>query len=337
MTIKHHKSSRRKTPWDNQTKISPLELFIKQNYVKNYETKHPKIADTNEIELLNSFQLKECRHCLSTNIKKKGFTKNGIQRYWCNTCNHSFNILTNTLFDNHKISITEWIEFCLDIFNYESTNLTAKNNKNSITTATYWLNKLFIILEGIQEDIILDGDVYIDETFVSVVASDKMTKDGKQLRGLSKNQICIGIGFDGTNVFAKVEGYGKPSQQTTRQTFLSHINEKSHLIHDMERSHKILVDELNLTEDKYNSKEVKKLGDKDNPLNPINRQCFYLQNFLKVHNGLDRQHLQDYINLFCFIRNPPHDQLEKIKIIIDWVISNPKKLKYREIFQKNDD
>ena len=164
-----------------------------------------------------------------------------------------------------------------------------------------------------------------------------MTKAGKQLRGLSKNQICIGIGFDGTDVFAKVEGYGKPSQQTTRQTFLSHINEKSHLIHDMERSHKILVDELNLTEDKYNSKEVKKSGDKDNPLNSINRQCFYLQNFLKVHNGLDRQHLQDYVNLFCFIRNSPHDQLEKIKIIIDWVISNPKKLKYREIFQKNDD
>ncbi len=60
-----------------------------------------------------------------------------------------------------------------------------------------------------QDDIVLEGNVYIDETFYPVVESDKTVKDGKKLRGLSKDQICIGIAYDGNHVYAHVEGFGK--------------------------------------------------------------------------------------------------------------------------------
>lgn len=241
-------------------------------------------------------------------------------------------MLTSTLFDNHKISISEWIEFCLDIFRFESINLTSKTNKNSFTTSKYWLYKLFYIIEDIQDDIVLEGNVYIDETFYPVIESNKIVKDGKKLRGLSKNQICIGIAYDGRYVYARVEGFGKTSQKKTKDTFINHIKAGSHLIHDKEKSHKILIKELKLTDESYDANKLKKYKDKDNPLNPINRQCYLLKRFLRSHSGFDRDDIQYYINLYCFISNPPVNKLEKVEIILNRAIDFTKSLKYRDFY-----
>lgn len=332
MTTKYKNHSRKKTPWDHNNDLSPMESFIKSKYLDSYDYKHPSIKDTKEADLLNSYEVSCCKRCNSLDFKKKGFTKNGIQRYFCNTCKRYFNVLTSTLFDNHKISISEWIEFCLDIFRFESINLTSKTNKNSFTTSKYWLYKLFYIIEDIQDDIVLEGNVYIDETFYPVIESNKIVKDGKKLRGLSKNQICIGIAYDGRYVYARVEGFGKTSQKKTKDTFINHIKAGSHLIHDKEKSHKILIKELKLTDESYDANKLKKYKDKDNPLNPINRQCYLLKRFLRSHSGFDRDDIQCYINLYCFISNPPVNKLEKVEIILNRAIDFTKSLKYRDFY-----
>lgn len=102
-------------------------------------------------------------------------------------------VLTNTIFDNHKLPISEWIEFLLNLFSNSSINLTSKVNKNAATTTKFWLKKLFLLLEDYQDDIVLDGSVYLDEMFYSVVQSEIQTKDNKQYRGLSRNKYCIGV------------------------------------------------------------------------------------------------------------------------------------------------
>lgn len=311
MTNKYRNASRRRTPWDNRPELTPIEVFIKSKYLDSFNQKHPKLSEINEFEFLNAYSISECRHCHSNNIRKFGFTKNKIQRFQCLECHKTFTVLTNTIFEDHKISITEWIEFCLDIFRYESISITAKGNKNSFNTSKYWLHKLFLVLEDIQDGIILHGDVQIDETFIAVLESDKIMKDGKQLRGLSRNQHCIGIGYDGTSVYAHHEGLGKTSQEKTLKAFLTHIKEGSHLTHDKEKSHKILVKKLDLIDEVYNANLIKKLTDKENPLDPINNQCDLLKKFLYSHNGFDRDNLQDYLNLFCFIQNPPYRKLAK--------------------------
>lgn len=237
-------SSRHKTPWDNQTNVTASQEFIRNKYNNNYVCKHPKLIDTKENELINSIEITNCRVCGSINIKKKGFTKNGIQRYYCNNCKKFFNPLTNTIFENHKISISEWIEFLFNIFNYGSITLTSKVNKNGVNTSSYWLHKIFLILKNCQDTTILDGKVYIDEMFYKVIKSDIKLKNGKQLRGLSSNQYCIGIGYDGKNIIAIVEGLGKTSSTKTKNTFLNHISENSTLIHDDEKSHHALLCDL---------------------------------------------------------------------------------------------
>lgn len=139
-------TSRQKTPWDNKNDLSDIQSFIKNKYLKNYNFKHPKISDTEEAKILNSIEIKECRYCNSKNIKMNGKNENKVQMYFCNECRKKFNPTTGTIFEGHKISITEWIEFLLDIFNYGSTTLTSKINKNSMNTSIYWLHKVFLLL-----------------------------------------------------------------------------------------------------------------------------------------------------------------------------------------------
>lgn len=212
---------------------------------------------------------------------------------------------------------------------------TSKTNKNASTTTKYWLKKLFLLLEDYQSEIILKGTIYIDETYYPAVQSDKIIKDtDKQSRGLSQNQLCIGVGSDGTNTIAIFEGYGKTSQKKTKTAFEKHIQVKAHLIHDKEKAHKVLVKELNLTDESYDANECKKFPDKDNPLNHINQQCRYVQRFLKSHDGFNRDDLQDYLNLFFFIMNPPYNKLEKIEKLLISAIGNPKTLKFRDFYSK---
>jgi transposase-like protein len=334
MKIKYKRNhSRRRTSWDNLDDLTPLQELIKKRYIEDYNVRHKSIVISSEVSFLNSLDVDSCKLCSSKHIQKYGHTKAGIQRYFCNECKHSFTSITNTIFDNRKIYITEWIEFCLDIFRYERLSVISKTNKNATTTTKYWLKKLFIILENYQDNIILKGDnVYIDETFFTVVESQKILKNGKQLRGLSRNQYCIGIGYDGKNTITIVEGVGKTSQPKTLSTFKNHIEQGSHIIHDKEKSHRILIEQLCLTDEVHDASKCKKMSDKDNPLNPINKQCLYLQKFLKSHPGFNRDDLQDYLNLFCFIVNPPNNKLEKVEILLSSDLNGARTLKYREFY-----
>lgn len=52
--------------------------------------------------------------------------------------------------------------------------------------------------------------------------------------------------------------------------------------------------------------------------------CFLLKSFLNSHSGFNRDDLQNYLNLFSFIVNAPYNKLEKVKILLDKAICNPK-------------
>ena len=328
-------TSRRKTPWDDCKQKTDLQVFIASKYRKNYDIRHPKLNETDEALILNSIKINECRYCSSIKIRKRGKTKNGIQLYYCTRCNKRFTATTNTIFENHKISITEWIEFLLDLFNYSSTTLTSKVNKNSMNTSIYWLHKVFLVLRHWQDDIVLNGNVYIDEMFYSVMKKDIEMKDGKKLRGLSHNKHCIGIGYDKTNIIAMVEGLGKTSTKRTNTTFEKHIEAGSKLIHDDEKAHRELVKKLKLVDDSYKSTWLKTKKDNDNPLRPINHQCDLIRQFLNTHSGFDREDLQDYLNLYCFMNSKPRNKLDKVNQFIEMALKSKVSLSYRELFDNN--
>lgn len=62
-----------------------------------------------------------------------------------------------------------------------------------------------------------------------------------------------------------------------------------------------------------------------------------LQKFLKAHSGFNRNELDDYLNLFVFITNPPLSKLEKIDILLNLAFQSALSLKYRDYFRKKTD
>lgn len=186
-------------------------------------------------------------------------------------------------------------------------------------------------LYGVQDGILLGGKVWVDETFIKVRKGDvEKRPDGKEYRGLSRNQICIGIACDRENAVFVFEGYGKTSKKKTLDAFSSHIKECSHLIHDKEEGHSTLVSKLGLTEEAYDSRKLKGIPDNDNPLDRVNELCNLLQQFLSSHSGFNRDDIQDYLNLFSVMVNPPHNKYEKVKKILELGLEKPVLVRFRD-------
>jgi hypothetical protein len=324
--------SRRKTPWDGETELTTTQEFLREKYAAYYADRHVNVGDSGEADMINFYVPGRCPFCSSEKFKKSGRTKSGAQRYMC-ICGKTFLPSTGTIFDDHKISISEWMEFCLNLFRHVSITADSWSNKNAFTTSKYWLAKLFLTLESVQDSVVLSGEVWLDETFYRVRFGDIARKDnGDYLRGISQNQICIGVATDKTHTLFLVEGIGKPSQKKTLEAFRRHIQPGSTLIHDKESSHAKLIQALSLESVAYASRDLKGLPDKDNPMNPVNRAHAILKKFLNTHSSFNRDDLQGYLNLFAFVTNPPDNLLEKVELVIKTAFENPKSLRFRDYY-----
>ena len=313
-----------------------MQEFLHRHYHAHYEERHPGLTDTGEYELINSYIPTECPHCSNPIFKLNGYTKNRVQRYKCQNCNQTFTPVTNTIFDGHKISLSEWIEYTLNIFRYVSINADSWNNRNAFTTSRYWLEKLFLVLDSYRQSILLTNKIWFDETFYSVRSEDIIrTEDGGKLPGLSMNQMCIGVACDKSHALCIFEGYGKPTKKWTYESFKDNIETGATFIHDKDNAHLRLIDKLKLKSIVYDSRELRKLSDKDNPLNRVNRVHFLLKSFLYAHRSFDRNKIQGFINLFSFVMNPPANHLEKVELIIDFAFTNRHFLRYRDFYSVN--
>jgi len=327
--------SRKKTPWEGVADLTATQSFLKGHYSANYSERHLKIEDCDEADMINSYPPVKCPFCGSLNFKKSGHTRSAVQRYIC-VCGKTFLPTTGTIFDEHRISISEWTDYCLNLFHHVSITADSWTNRNAFKTSRYWLQKLFLTLEGVQENTVLSGKVWFDETFYSVRAEDIVRKDnGDKLKGLSTNQLCIGVATDRKRSVLLLEGTGKPSQKRTLEAFENHIEPGSILIHDGDNSHNRLIKKLSLTSEAYLSKSLKGLPDNENPMNPVNRVHAILKNFLNSHSGFKREDMQGYLNLFAFVTNPPAELLEKVELVINLGFQNPKLLRYRDFYRSN--
>ena len=333
--MKKRSKSRKQTPWDGMKEVTATQEFLRTHYQARYDERHPTLQAAGETALINSYRPACCPYCGSEDFISKGYDSLGVQRYKC-VCGKRFKPTTGTIFDSRKIPISEWIEFCLNIFRYISLNADSWNNRNAISTSKYWLEKLFLTLDGWQDHIVLGETVWLDETYYSVLMRNReRNESGKLLRGISRNQICIGVATDKTHTICYVEGFARPSQEASYNTFQSHIRNGSTLIHDKEKTHSKLVAALDLKSIAYKAEELHGLADSENPLDPVNRIHCLLKMFLNAHSGFNRDDLQAYLNLYAFVINPPFDHLEKMEKIIEMSFNSPKHLKYRNQFAPN--
>ena len=157
--------SRRKTPWDHlsDTEVTPMQAYLRDIYHGTYDAHHKSLEEMQDLKLFDSYTPDTCPYCEADAFVRNGHYSNGLQRYVCKGCGKSFCITTGTIFEDHKISIGEWLQYLLNLFDFVSLTSGSKNNRNSYTTSRYWLQKVFLVLEGSQSSTVLKGNVYLDE------------------------------------------------------------------------------------------------------------------------------------------------------------------------------
>lgn len=273
-----------------------------------------------------------CPYCSSVSIKKNGKSKIGNQRYFCNNCGHSFTKTKNTLFNSSKVPIETWFSFLELLFHNATLNQLTKATKTTIKTVFYRLKKVFLALENYQQTIVLRESAFIDETFVKVKQTDfkyKYKKAKIQKRGMANSYcICVGIDYLGY-CFAQVSGRSKLSENQSMKIYLPKLKNVTHLLHDGENSHKVLVEKLSCKETVSLSKYNK---NGPSPLSKVDGLCRAIKHFLEVHEGYDKENLQNYLNLFVFAHNEllKHDN-DTYKCVVDLLnlmLSEQKSLKY---------
>lgn len=322
------------TPWDDvpDEELTPSRLMVARSHRSMYEFRHEPFAG--DADFFNGYVRDACPRCGSPEVTKRAHDEHGVQRYLCKRCNRTFTPQTGTIFEDRKLPLSAWADYLLQVFSYDSFSSMTREDRRSDTTLPYWTAKLFAVLEGVQDDVVLSGRVWVDETYWPVAAKDAVRRpDGKLPRGLSANQMCIGVGVDdsGRSVCFH-EGFGKTSKAKTRAAFGEHVKRGSELIHDMEAAHDAIVEDLGLKSTRYNAKLLKGVPDELNPLQPVNEMCFLLKGFLGSHKGFDRSDLQGYLNVFHVISNPPHDKMEKAALVLDRAMLHPKTLRFRDFY-----
>lgn len=321
------------TPWDGlpENQITPAQAIVKTAHDGIYAFRHERRPS--DAGFFNGYPLSACPRC-GGRVARAGLSRSGVQRYRCAACGSVSTPVTGTIFDNSKLPVTAWVDFILQAVSFESVAAMTREDRRAGTTPPYWMAKLFAVLAGVQDAGKLSGRVWIDETYLPVAAKDAVRRpDGKLPRGLSRNQMCIGVGVDDRGrVLATFEGLGKPGKSRTLKTFGERIEPGSTLVHDKEGSHAVLVDRLKLEDESYDARLLRGIDDELNPLQPVNRVCFLLKCFLRAHSGFDRDDIQGYLDLFTVAMNAPADKLEKAALVLDRAMRCPSTLRFRDFY-----
>jgi len=258
-----------------------------------------------------------------------GKAKSGLPRYLCKRCGRTFTPASGGLIDRRKLPLRTMVKFMVNILTGTSVSEASKAAKISMTTALYWMGKIFAALASWQDSIVLSGGVYVDEKYFTVAHSEiELRPDGKRYRGLSRNQWCVAVALGPEKkAIAMVEGKGKSSSAKVLGAFRSHIKPGSTLIHDLDFSHYELIARLKLAD--KGEKAIYKFNCQSG-LEPINRYCSNMEDFVRLHRGMNKHRLQDWMNLFAFKFGCPGNALQKAEKLLDLLLKSKEIVRYRD-------
>jgi transposase-like protein len=163
------------------------------NIIEIYKTFPTQQDCINHLEKVRWNNEPVCPYCNSKNntqIKKEN-------RYHCNTCNTSFSVMINTIFENTKLDFQKWflaISLVLNAKKGISARQLARDIEVNKNTAWYMLMRLRTAM--IEQTQLLEGIVEIDETYIG----------GKDSNRHQNNKKSTGSGMDDkTPVFGMLQ------------------------------------------------------------------------------------------------------------------------------------
>lgn len=231
---------------------------------------------------------------------KNGKDINMNQRFKCRSCMRTFILdesMTSQL-QNSDYTFKKFIGYMIDDVTLE---VIARNLAINIKTALYYRYLVFESLRNYQDEIILDGTILVDETFVRI--SNKKYKlrrlDGKGIRGISFNHLCVItlINLQGTCI-AKVASRGMAKPQLFIDLCTKNMGELDLLIHDGSGTQRQFLKQFNCP-----NIDARREGDGQYSTNLVDSLHSNIKRYLFKHAGYRLKFLQHYMNFFVYRYN----------------------------------
>jgi len=231
---------------------------------------------------------KYCPFCGTYNsIIKSGRTGKNVQRYKCNSCRKTFindNSTTSHLQNSDRL-FKKFIGLMVDDV---SLAVIARNVDIDVKTALYYRCLVFKSIEDYQNEVILDGTILIDETFIPVTE--------KKLRGLSFNQLCIITMIDLKGYcIAKVGSRATAKPQVFIDLCAMNIGEVNQFVHDGGPNQKQFMKYFEVT-----MIDGKRSESEEYSTMLIDSMYSSLKRYLFKHAGFKLKNLQHYLNFFVY-------------------------------------
>ena len=317
---------------------SPIGKLTRATVAEWNAQKHRR-PSAEEIELIDSL-FRGCPYAaegdgIAHDCVRYGVTGLGVQRYLCKGCGRQFTPITGTVFDSKKIPISEWVEFIINLASYESLTQASLTNMNAKSTGRYWVSKVFEVLRGCQDGVVLSGEVWIDETYFKQTESGLVLHGGRKPRGLSRNLFCVATARDSEGRTVLIPcGRGKPDGERILRALGGHIAAGSRIIHDGENSHSLLIERLRCSQEAHPTAETKGLPDAKNPMDTINEVHRFLKKFMARHGSFKRDDLQDWMNLFWFVFTCFGRKELAVNRFLEMAVKCRKIMRYRDVMKK---
>ena len=201
-----------------------------------------------------------CPKCGSIHCVKNG-KQSGFQRFICRDCTRSFQINTNSITSNSKLSKSKWIAYIECMISGNSLRKSAEIVGVSLKTSFFMRHKILDAITSFMDKGNVSGIIEMDETFLAesfkgnhkksgFTIPRKSRKRGKQVskRGISKEQICIGTAIDRNNdIIMTMTNKGRVTSKQLETLYKGHVAEGSTLCTDSLYGYVTLSKNLNLS------------------------------------------------------------------------------------------
>lgn len=320
------------TPWDGvpPADITPAQALVAEAHRAAYSERHAPLEG--EAAFFDGYERGACPLCGSPLVRRHGRDARGVRRWLCRSCGRTFTPTTGTIFEGHRIPVSDWCKFVIQLLSFDSLAEVTRSNRRSPTTAPYWLAKLFLVLDGVQGAVVLSGRVQIDETFYPVPAAE-LERDGRGRvkPGFSRNKLCMACAADGRGRSVAVPcGRGKPERppraRGLRAPHRAWLHARARQGGRPQRAG------VRAGARQQGARLLARLPGRDNPLRDVNRLRFLLKAFLTRHGGFGRSGLEGWLNVFSVIANPPGGTMAKAALVLDRAVASPRTLRYRDFY-----
>lgn len=255
-----------------------------------------------------------CRHCGSNRLTHRRDTPKNFQ---CIVCNKGFSIFKGTIFEHSSTDLRKWM-YAIHLFLNSKKGISGYQLQREIgvTYKTAWrmLKQIRLAMGNPENNKFTGTLIEIDETYVGGKPRKGAKKDddddlpkNKRGRGTKKNVVVGCVDRTNKSVFAKVMIKNKEGKKLTGKQLLDVLNQvvtqDSIVISDEFKGYNILdkkTSHIHLRVD--HTKEF--VAEKGVHTNNIENFWGTLKRgILGIYHHVSPQHLQKYVDEFCFRYN----------------------------------